>query len=96
MTSKMGLISAVLAAGVANTFLVSSVCVAAILITRSESRRLQQQANRIQQEVERLARAAERELDQARDDHTSEDRRKVALDNIQKFLDVMRGMNPQI
>lgn len=96
MKSKVGFTTAVLTTGWVNTFLVSSVCITAILYVQSESRRLQQQANRVQQEVERLARAADRELEQVRDDRTSKDRRKAALDNIQKFLDILRSMNPQI
>ena len=97
MKGKMGFVSAVMAAGVTNTLLLSAVCITSILAVRSsESRRLELKANRMQEAFDRIARAVARELEQARDDSASSERRKAALDNIQKFLDIMRSTNPQV
>jgi hypothetical protein len=38
----------------------------------------------------------ERQRAEVKGGETSRDRRKAALDNIQKFLDILRSMNPQI
>ena len=49
-----------------------------------------------QSQIERLHRKIEKQMDELKEGDAGQDRRKAMLDNLQKFLDIVRSMNPQI
>jgi hypothetical protein len=55
----------------------------------------EKRSDQVQKEINRQEQATNKEQADS-SDSAAEDRRKAALDNIQKFLDIIRGMNPQI
>lgn len=66
------------------------------ILIENQSRKKCRESDELQKAVNKVYKKMEKEINKMKEDDENRDRKKMGMDNLKKFLDILRGMNAQI